>query len=492
MTNEDDDYNDDKYSNNGNDDDNNFYSSTYFKNKIHMNDYTNLKSDSLHSKYTQNKLVRNIPKSCLRQYFQSQSQKDSMCQPKCPIENPFQSQKGHGSWWKKALNMNEQLINDYLGSIKTNANAGGNNDAQTGDNTDNKIPNKNKNKNKDMLDIVFYGDSITEHWNGRSMGDFGKSLEEMNTVFQKYFNPFPPTSAKTSSRNDDVNGSNDDDDDDDGIEKLKALALGIAGDKTTNLLYRIQKNDGNENANMNDDYDDGENKSGVELPDELQAKVFWLLIGTNDLSYNCAEDVVLLGILSIVEELRLKRPNSIVVVNGLLPRTNDVNGRLIHRYSNDGDEKNLDENENEHYSDDSEDSEDSADSATSEDNDDDDDLNNDDASTSTTVTTNTNSSSNETENDEKTRRRTNKIENKKVFDYWPSIQAINYQLKQYAKKNDKVEFFDPSHLFVAQMGNEFYKRNESFLMKELQYDYLHPSAFGHEVWAKVCECVGIS
>ena len=36
------------------------------------------------------------------------------------------------------------------------------------------------------------------------------------------------------------------------------------------------------------------------------------------------------------------------------------------------------------------------------------------------------------------------------------------------------------------MGNEFYKQDDLFLMKELQGDdFLHPTALGHEIWAKV-------
>jgi len=71
------------------------------------------------------------------------------------------------------------------------------------------------------------------------------------------------------------------------------------------------------------------------MPLSLQSKVYWVLIGTNDFLYNktltklCSDEVVLMGILRVIEELRMLRPNSILVVNGLLPRSGQYEtGRL--------------------------------------------------------------------------------------------------------------------------------------------------------------------
>ena len=69
--------------------------------------------------------------------------------------------------------------------------------------------------------------------------------------------------------------------------------------------------------------------------------------------------------------------------------------------------------------------------------------------------------------------------------YWHSIKGINKGLELYAQQNGKVEFFDASEIFIAQMGNKFYKRDDLFLMKELQSDYLHPTAMGHRLWADI-------
>jgi len=63
-----------------------------------------------------------------------------------------------------------------------------------------------------------------------------------------------------------------------------------------------------------------------EMPSNLQSKVFWVLIGTNDFGVGCSVDIVFIGILRIVEELRMLRPNSKIVINSLLPRTDKMRG----------------------------------------------------------------------------------------------------------------------------------------------------------------------
>merc|ERR1711862_1027682 len=66
-----------------------------------------------------------------------------------------------------------------------------------------------------------------------------------------------------------------------------------------------------------------------ELPSYLNPKVFWLLIGTNDLAIKqCSEDVVLLGILRVIEEIQSLRPNAKIVINSILPMTDDKKGRV--------------------------------------------------------------------------------------------------------------------------------------------------------------------
>jgi len=66
----------------------------------------------------------------------------------------------------------------------------------------------------------------------------------------------------------------------------------------------------------------------LSLPDP---KVFWIVIGTNDLASNwCTPEAVLIGILGIIENLRASRPSSIIVINSILPRSFDKrSGRLF-------------------------------------------------------------------------------------------------------------------------------------------------------------------
>lgn len=129
------------------------------------------------------------------------------------------------------------------------------------------------------LDVVFFGDSITEGWRGSSFGQKSDKKQENVRVFEDLFDM-------------DYGGEYD------------GLALGIAGDKNPNLLWRLQHG---------------------EMPRALKSKVFWLLIGTNDFlrENHCSEEVVLMGIERVIEELLHMRPTSTIVVNGLLPRALD-------------------------------------------------------------------------------------------------------------------------------------------------------------------------
>ena len=242
----------------------------------------------------------------------------------------------------------------------------------------------------EQLDVVFLGDSIIEEWNGRMLGVNHPNLDEIQTVWTDLFQPSNSTSTSVTN----------------------GLALGIAGDTIANLLYRVQNG-------------------------ELEAvdpKVFWVLIGTNDLSVQCSENVILLGIIHIVEEIRKKKPDTIVVLNGMLPRTDSEDGRLIKRSGSGSENGNV----------------------TS-------------SGVSSEITTSTSTSHSSSESS---------------YSYWQSIQSINKGLQRYAEQHDEVEYFDPSDVFIVQMGNKVYQRDELFLVHELQRDYLHPSALGHRLWGE--------
>lgn len=139
------------------------------------------------------------------------------------------------------------------------------------------------------LDVVFLGDSIIEGWVGRSFGQPVEKKIENSKVLQDLFNV-------------DYGGT------------YNGLALGIAGDKSSNLLWRLQNG---------------------EIPKSLRAKVYWILIGTNDFLKadleQCSEDVVFAGIKRAVYEMMHLRPQSTIVVNAILPRSDDKDGLLYNR-----------------------------------------------------------------------------------------------------------------------------------------------------------------
>mmetsp|Transcript_25031 Transcript_25031/g.35285 ORF Transcript_25031/g.35285 Transcript_25031/m.35285 type:complete len:396 (-) Transcript_25031:477-1664(-) len=137
--------------------------------------------------------------------------------------------------------------------------------------------NKEQAKGKgDSVDVLFLGDSIMEGWNGKSYGHSSPRSRDVPAIFKKLFTK-------------------------DGGGQFEGLALGISGDTSPNLLWRIQNG---------------------ELPPNLKPSVIWLLIGTNDFGNTwCSAELVVIGILRVVEELRQRLPGCTIVVNGLLPRT---------------------------------------------------------------------------------------------------------------------------------------------------------------------------
>jgi lysophospholipase L1-like esterase len=109
---------------------------------------------------------------------------------------------------------------------------------------------------KTPVDLIFLGDSITHGWEGA-----GKE------VWQKYYG------------------------------KRNAVNMGIGGDQTQNVLWRIK------NGNIKG----------------ISPKAAVVLIGTNNLASNTPEQIAA-GIKAIVQELRTKLPYTKVLVVGILPR----------------------------------------------------------------------------------------------------------------------------------------------------------------------------
>lgn len=143
----------------------------------------------------------------------------------------------------------------------------------------NKLTSKAAVASNTSFDVIFIGDDAIEHLAGSDLGEQEEALESHAQVFDMLLNE------------NDVNG----------------MALGIAGDTTSQLLYRIQNG---------------------ELPTKLQPKIVWIEIGTNNLSQHCTAEATLAGILAIVEELQKHLPSTIIVVNSILPRARNTIGTL--------------------------------------------------------------------------------------------------------------------------------------------------------------------
>eukprot|EP00904_Undaria_pinnatifida_P005122 jgi/Undpi1/173/HiC_scaffold_1.g00170.m1 len=82
-------------------------------------------------------------------------------------------------------------------------------------------------------------------------------------------------------------------------EGLGSLNLGVSGDQTQHLLWRMQNG---------------------ELPDVLQPQSIMVAIGTNNLGYGMSAEDTVGGIKAVVKDLREQRPDALIVVIGLFPR----------------------------------------------------------------------------------------------------------------------------------------------------------------------------
>lgn len=159
-----------------------------------------------------------------------------------------------------------------------------------------------------------------------------------------------------------------------------------------------------------------------EMPEELKPKVWWILIGANDLVRGqCSEEAIILGILRLADEIAVNHPGSIVVIQGLLPRTSMPDGH-VHRLP--GNSTSL-----------------------------------------------------------RDRHKAKEFYKTKQYPLWPSIRLINDELERFCAKHEHMVYFDTSSLFFATLSNSKYKSDEKILVQELMPDFAHPSVKGYELLA---------
>ena len=118
---------------------------------------------------------------------------------------------------------------------------------------------------KGNADVIFVGDSITQGWESN-----GKKVWEEN---------FTP---------------------------LKAVNLGIGGDQTGHVIWRITE--------------------GKEL-EPINPKVAVMMIGTNNMGAHTAEDIAG-GVKAIVEELHKQKPQMKILVLGIFPRSPKADDKI--------------------------------------------------------------------------------------------------------------------------------------------------------------------
>lgn len=277
------------------------------------------------------------------------------------------------------------------------------------------------------VDIAFLGQSVVEVMNGRIMGqEVDRPLEQhARSMFQKRYGPEA-----------DVNG----------------VALGIAGDSAATILYRLQH--------------------GYLPNTSFDPYVWWIVIGMEDLGkWGCSEDVVVMGVLRIVEEIQKERPYAKVVINSLFPMTtlrsghNDENEfeDAEHPPRNGGHRqlpqgipmkewKKMSKEERQEIK-------------------------------------KINAEKKKYEDDIKkdkvnpTMKDTHKIKNrdfwlrKKDVNLWPSVHTINLELKKFAGENPNVKYFDSTAVFAEQKNGKDYT-----LLTDKISPRGHPTEEGFHDW----------
>jgi lysophospholipase L1-like esterase len=168
--------------------------------------------------------------------------------------------RAENKWWGKKYMSNVNAAKDYL-------------------------------KTHDSIDVIFLGDSNVEARSGTFKGGTGASKvdndKEGEVTGGKLVDTLVRSKKKFEKFFDKANGGD-----------YNGLALGISGDTSPNLLWRIKENE----------------FSG------LKPQVWWIQVGSNDLlSTNCSEEITIMGILRNVEELLSRNDGATIVINSILP-----------------------------------------------------------------------------------------------------------------------------------------------------------------------------
>ena len=131
------------------------------------------------------------------------------------------------------------------------------------------------------VDVALIGNSLDFHMFGSNLGSLSDYVRNDQEVVDEYF------SGRHSEHDNDEHHSN-------------GLALGISGDRASNLLYRFQQG---------------------ELSIQFQPRVWWIIIGESDFEMGLSAKAIVAGIVTVVESIRnVHGPHTPIVINSLLPK----------------------------------------------------------------------------------------------------------------------------------------------------------------------------
>jgi len=126
------------------------------------------------------------------------------------------------------------------------------------------------------VDVAFIGDGLIERLNGIVLGVYSEELETVMDMFHE--------KKETSN--------------------VAAAVLGIAGDGASNLLFRLK----------------GKSSSRqMGVPPGFNPKIWFIHIGIEDFMKGCSEEVVLVGILRVVEELMVIKKDAKIIISPINP-----------------------------------------------------------------------------------------------------------------------------------------------------------------------------
>eukprot|EP00592_Proboscia_alata_P011911 CAMPEP_0194393026 /NCGR_PEP_ID=MMETSP0174-20130528/123064_1 /TAXON_ID=216777 /ORGANISM="Proboscia alata, Strain PI-D3" /LENGTH=498 /DNA_ID=CAMNT_0039188657 /DNA_START=2131 /DNA_END=3624 /DNA_ORIENTATION=- len=141
---------------------------------------------------------------------------------------------------------------------------------------------------------AFIGDGLIERLNGIVLGVYSEELETVMDMFKKKKN----------------------------LSSVVAATLGIAGDGASNLLFRLKEKSVSFSHLMDKSINESMISSlsnSVDAPPDFNPKIWFIHIGIEDFMKGCSEEVVLVGILRVVEELMVIKKDAKIIISPINP-----------------------------------------------------------------------------------------------------------------------------------------------------------------------------